>query len=1061
MPKSFLCRVGIAQIQANPAYADSLVSNLQEPNFPDGPEKIGLFTVAGIEPINTLRKQIATEYVAHLNRKLDPLIRFAKDCGVEILVFPDYSIPPDSLSLCRSLSDELNIGIVAGSHVVTPDSGSQQVYRSLGIPSTQTDQGADQLGSDVKLALSIVFAPGQPPLAFARRIRSKWDSNLFSDAPPLHSFMLNVNSGKLEVQLPFSLDHLALITPKEKHTHPRLAVVSAFTATPDEISDGASRLLMQGKCSLLANNAEYGGSRLFATVDDTRLWFSESNGSTAVPQRAEALLIADLDLEKQFEMRNSRKSFSTLGALAVYPCLYEPNSAETRQFIQLLDDFSSSGKVPADLPGRLPPFTTLTTKVFPAFLQEKLRYFLSTGTSTQPSSEEFLSWVQPLRISETYSTDIIRWNLCNKAIETVNSLLVSPDYVTRTKQLLDVYSFLMMKRNELAGFIQPVEERQEGDHRSARPIAEERTPESPFYDRDQVFDRIRTFINQREHAAFVLKGMRGIGKTSLLQMAFRQAIPPAPKKLWLQLTEGVSYSRLVAHLAYACNLQLSERLDDVTTLAAQAEVELRIVSSLSQPSGAIVVLDEFQYLLAPSGEIEDARTRGLLTKLLTAAGRTATKYFFVSHISPKMGAELDPHCYHYLLQGLTAKDTERLIHHWFQVGRETLTGELPTPSDKFLSVLSGHPLATRVAALLWAEHPSRELVDDVSIFKELRDTIVSFILEKLTVTPDEGRLLAFTSIFRLPAPRDAFIKWGGEQANLLLTSLTSQFLVETTDAGYQLHPLVRDFYYNDLPLKVAADYHKVAGRFYLDLFDAERLTSRQLNPLFLGEAVHHFLAAGDRRRVQELAFYKQELKPVALMHYRRRDFKLALADYRVLIELDSNDPDAHLHLALIYGREKKWGDAEYHFGRAISLRPNAYWILQAYGSAKLNANMIAEAEDLLCQAENANPNSAATLIDLGRLYERKDDLESAEHYFRRAIQIDPDNSFAYYNLARLLYRIGDIRAAYEMAISALASRPVDDRNKQLVQELKSKVSLDGTVDKRSSSATKTGQPALG
>jgi hypothetical protein len=46
LARPFLFRVGIAQILANPAYADELVASIQEPTFPDGNEKVGLFSVA-------------------------------------------------------------------------------------------------------------------------------------------------------------------------------------------------------------------------------------------------------------------------------------------------------------------------------------------------------------------------------------------------------------------------------------------------------------------------------------------------------------------------------------------------------------------------------------------------------------------------------------------------------------------------------------------------------------------------------------------------------------------------------------------------------------------------------------------------------------------------------------------------------------------------------------------------------------------------------------------------------------------------------------------------------
>lgn len=387
-----------------------------------------------------------------------------------------------------------------------------------------------------------------------------------------------------------------------------------------------------------------------------------------------------------------------------------------------------------------------------------------------------------------------------------------------------------------------------------------------------------------------------------------------------------------------------------------------------------------------------------------------------------------------------------MLQYWYQFRTGDAGGNLPQPSTTVLNSLGGHPLATKVAARLFAEHPSREILEDFSIFKELRDTIVAFILEQISLSEAESELLSFASILRLPAPREVFVRWKGETANVLLNSLTSQYLMEISERGYELHPLVRDFFYSALASKQAVEYHRHAAKFYLDLFEKSKTVEKIVVPEYLGEAVHHFLSAGDKHRVQGLAFYKQELKPVAMSHYRRGEFKLAVKEYSVLVGLDDRDADAHLHLALIYARDRKWGDAELHFGKAITSRPKAAWILQAYGAAKLRAGKLAEAEQLLTEAEEANPYYAPTLVELGRLYERKSDKATAESYYRGAIELDRENSFAYFQLANLLYHEDRTQEAFEMAQLAVSTRPTDERNRQLVKDLKEKLGKTAAKD---------------
>ncbi len=133
MPKPFVCRLALAQISINPAYADELVACIQEPSFPRENEKTGLFSIAGLEETNRLRQSVAEHYIAHLNRKIESTARFAASEAVELLVFPEYSIPPESLPLCYALAEELGIAVIAGSHVVTLSPSAQQVYKDLDL----------------------------------------------------------------------------------------------------------------------------------------------------------------------------------------------------------------------------------------------------------------------------------------------------------------------------------------------------------------------------------------------------------------------------------------------------------------------------------------------------------------------------------------------------------------------------------------------------------------------------------------------------------------------------------------------------------------------------------------------------------------------------------------------------------------------------------------------------------------------------------------------------------------------------------------------------------------
>lgn len=872
MAKHFISRLGLAQISVNPAYADELVSTIQEPTFPHENEKIGLFSISGLEEINRLQLNLAEKYIAHLNRKVESVVRFAAADGVELLIFPEYSIPPETLPLCHALSEELGLAIVAGSHVITISESAQEIYRTLDMTFEDPGKPSEER---VRQAACVVFVPRQKPVAFVKYVHSKWEASLVKGSRPFHSFQMNTKAGPIEVQVLICIEALSGKVNKEKHDIVRLVVIPAFTPKTGSFQDQGRAALLLGKCTLFANVAEFGGSRAYARADNASFWFTEKDGSKELPARTEALLVVEADLERQFEIRQIVTDRTAVTDLRVFPLLYASESAEAQRYSDMVDICSSTSPTLTEISAQLSPFTTLTNNVFPKLLQEKLAHFVGhLAPAGTISTRDAVKWITPIIIRDIQSTDRLRWELCNQSIQTVNALLTSPKYVHKTDELAKVYMHLLSSRNELAGAIK-LQEETGATAEPQKPVTRPAPTESPFIDRDPAFDKIRQFFGQAQSSIFILGGMRGIGKRSLVEEAFRQAIPPR-KRIWLDLTEGISCERLLAQLAFACNLQLPVSLD-LSKRTTQEDVKKRVIAYLGQGPGTVVVFDEFQFLLGPSGEPQDEAIRDFLLGLAEAGRGGKAKYFFISHVFPRLGPSFESCFVTYTLHGLEPPDTRRLLVKWLQFGSDDLSGPVPVVSDRLISILGGHPLATKIAARLCTQNPAADIVEEFSIFKELRDTMVTFILEKLTLAPAERELLSFASIFRMPAPREVFLNWRREDAGYLLTSLSGHYLIEASERGYQLHPLVRSFFGNDLSSDQLNQWHKIAAKFYLQEFNRVKQTSNQIVPEYLGEAVHHSLAAGDRQKVKDFAFYAQELRPVALEHYRSGDQRVKLS----------------------------------------------------------------------------------------------------------------------------------------------------------------------------------------
>jgi len=166
-----------------------------------------------------------------------------------------------------------------------------------------------------------------------------------------------------------------------------------------------------------------------------------------------------------------------------------------------------------------------------------------------------------------------------------------------------------------------------------------------------------------------------------------------------------------------------------------------------------------------------------------------------------------------------------------EVERETL--------EKLTIGVDGHPLALKILVALVNKFGIKDTLNDLSIFqKRKEDTIkrARRLFEKLA--GDEKELLERVSIFRKPESLDAIKSmFTDETSDDVIGKLLDKSLLESDHRGaYWLHPLVRDFSYNDLKDKI--EVHKRAYEYYLSLPLPETYTKKE-DVHTLIEAHHH------------------------------------------------------------------------------------------------------------------------------------------------------------------------------------------------------------------------------
>ena len=140
-------------------------------------------------------------------------------------------------------------------------------------------------------------------------------------------------------------------------------------------------------------------------------------------------------------------------------------------------------------------------------------------------------------------------------------------------------------------------------------------------------------------------------------------------------------------------------------------------------------------------------------------------------------------------------------------------------------------------------------------------------------------------------------------------------------------------------------------------------------------------------------------------YLKKGELKIADQKLRRALKQDPTLPIAHWVFALL---QEKLGDnslAESHFRKAISLDPKDPSARNNYGTFLCKKDRIDEAvSQFLTAAENPLYTKAGSAYaNAGKCVMKKPDQIKAEEYFQKALEINPEQRSALYQLARLSF----------------------------------------------------------
>jgi len=141
------------------------------------------------------------------------------------------------------------------------------------------------------------------------------------------------------------------------------------------------------------------------------------------------------------------------------------------------------------------------------------------------------------------------------------------------------------------------------------------------------------------------------------------------------------------------------------------------------------------------------------------------------------------------------------------------------------------------------------------------------------------------------------------------------------------------------------------------------------------------------------------------------DYTSATSYYKAALLQNPEDPIGHATLASVYLRSRRWQEAAYECGLAISLDPNLAEVYGTLGLVLLNTKNFEEAARNFKKAIELKPESPESYFNLALAQAALDQPEEAEASLRKCLEVKPDFKDARLTLARLMFARKDFRHA--------------------------------------------------
>ncbi|MBA3066274.1 tetratricopeptide repeat protein [bacterium] len=227
---------------------------------------------------------------------------------------------------------------------------------------------------------------------------------------------------------------------------------------------------------------------------------------------------------------------------------------------------------------------------------------------------------------------------------------------------------------------------------------------------------------------------------------------------------------------------------------------------------------------------------------------------------------------------------------------------------------------------------------------------------------------------------------------------TAEQLLKKSDKNFAAFFYMASVYEVRNELDKAANYYRRAAELKQDNADVDFSLGRiYMKKELYDKAEIHFIKAVQNAPDNPLMRFT-----LAVFYEAEKKWHQAIEQYKVIAELDPSSVNALIKIGEIYSGLGKYADAEKFFLDALAKEPDNFSAIAALAGIYEKQKEWEKLKDVLLKIHIVKDDYPEVEMYLGLAYLNLNDKEKAEEYFKRAVNINPENAPVYYSLA-LIY----------------------------------------------------------